>query len=45
MKAIRKQREGTDCWDEISEAKRTAIEESIAGADRRKLIPHEDVMK
>jgi len=29
----------------ISEAKRTAIEESISEADRGKLIPHEDVMK
>ncbi|MEN8229142.1 MAG: hypothetical protein ABFS38_13370 [Bacteroidota bacterium] len=45
MKAIRKQREGTDWWDEISDAEKTAIEEGIAEADRGELIPHEEVMK
>lgn len=39
MNSIRKQREGTDWWNEISEAKRTAIEESIAIADRESLYP------
>ena len=37
--------EGTDWWDEISEAEKQAIKQGVAEADRGELIPHEEVMK
>lgn len=45
VEAVFKSEKDTDWWDEISEAERTAIEESLAEADRGELIPHEEVMR
>jgi len=45
VEAIFKKEKGADWWDEISEAERNAIEESIAEADRGELLPHAEVMK
>lgn len=45
VEAIFRKEKTEDWWNEISEAERAAIEESIAEADRGELIPHEDVMK
>lgn len=45
VEAVFKKEKGKDWWDEISEAERNALEESIAEADRGELIPHEEVMK
>jgi predicted transcriptional regulator len=45
VEAVFKKEKDTDWWNEISEAERTAIEESLDEADRGKLIPHEEVMK
>ena len=42
---VLKKEEPSDWWDEISEAERQAIEESLAEADRGEVIPHEEVMK
>ena len=45
VEAVFKKEKGSDWWDEISEAEKAAIEESLAEADRGELIPHEEVMK
>jgi len=45
VEAVFKKEKGADWWDEISEDERSAIEESLAEADRGELIPHEEVMK
>ncbi len=45
VEAVFKNEKGADWWDEISEAERNAIEESIAEADRGELLPHTEVIK
>ncbi len=45
VEAVFKKEKGADWWDEISEAEKKAIEESIAEADNGQLIPHAEVMK
>lgn len=45
VEAVFKKEKGADWCNEISEAESNAIEESIAEADRGKLLPHAEVMK
>jgi predicted transcriptional regulator len=42
---LSKKEEGSDWWNEISEAERKLIEQGLAEADRGEFIPHEQVMK
>jgi thiamine pyrophosphate-dependent acetolactate synthase large subunit-like protein len=45
VEALLKKEKGADWWDEISEAEKKAVKESIAEADRGELIPHAEVME
>ena len=45
VEAVFRKEKGADWWDEISEAEKNAIEESLAEADSGQLIPHAKVMK
>lgn len=45
VEAILKKEKASDWWDEISPAKKKAIEKGLAEADKGELIPHEEVMK
>ena len=45
VEAVFKKEKGADLRDEVSEAERKAIEESLAEADRGDLISHEKVME
>ena len=45
VEAVFKKEKGADWWDEISEAEKRAIEESLAEADSGQLKPHTEVME
>lgn len=45
VEAVFKKEKGADWWDELGDDVKTALDESLAEADRGELIPHEEVMK